>query len=168
MSFRSYRRRFGELPWLDRLLLAETVTTLAAASLAIRLLPFRRVVSAISPAPSPEAENAPAAEAMIARTRWAIEACARLLPWRIVCFQKGLAMQWMLRRRRVGSFLHYGVRQDEERGVTAHVWITHRDVPILGGEEAAGFACLAVYPEPSAPDPSRRRTESSHIRSHRA
>jgi hypothetical protein len=168
MSFRSYRRRLRELPWLDRLLLAETVATLAAASLAIGLLPFRRVVSFIPAATPREEENGPPAEAVIARTKWAIEACARLLPWRIVCFQKGLAMQWMLRRRRIGSFLHYGVRQDEERGVTAHVWITHRDLPILGGEEAAGFACLAVYPKSSAPDSSRRRDESSRIRSHRA
>jgi hypothetical protein len=92
MSFSSYRRRLKELPWRDRALLAETTATLVVASVAIRALPFRRVVrTAVRPAPM--GELSPASQRIeIERTGWAVEACARLLPWRIVCFQKGLAM----------------------------------------------------------------------------
>ena len=152
MSFASYRRRLKELPWPDRLLLAETVVTLAAASFAIRALPFRKVVGALGRRPlKPEADQAKTL-GEIARTGWAIEACARLLPWRIVCFQKGLAMQWMLRRRRIAALLHYGIAQDEQRGLTAHVWVTHRGEDIMGGEEASGYTCLATFPS-SGTDP---------------
>ena len=146
MSFASYRRRLKELPWRDRLLLAETVLTLAAASFAIRALPFRSVVGALGRRPfEPETDHGQCL-GEIARTRWAIEACARLLPWKIVCFQKGLTLQWMLRRRRIAALLHYGIAQDEQRGLTAHVWVTHRGEGIMGAEEAPRFTCLATFP----------------------
>jgi hypothetical protein len=146
MSFASYRRRLKELPWQDRLLLAETVVTLAVASFAIRALPFRSVVGALGRRPfEPQVDDLGDAE-QIARTQWAIQACARLLPWRIVCFQKGLAMQWMLRRRRIAALLHYGIAQDEQRGLTAHVWVTHRGEGIMGADEASGYTCLATFP----------------------
>ncbi len=159
MSFRSYRRRFRELSWGHRLLLAETAARLAAASLAIRLLPFRRIVGAIAAPASKEEAEPQAAEAMIESTRWAIEASARVLPWKIVCFQKGLTMQWMLRRRNIASRLHYGVAQDEQSGVKAHVWITYHGEPIIGGDEAVGYACLAVFP----PDDARKQGDAASI-----
>ncbi len=152
MSFASYYRRLKEMPWQDRLLLAETTATLAAASFAIRTLPFRKVVGAVARRPVRVEADHLASQKEIARTHWAIEACARLLPWRIVCFQKGLAMQWMLRRRRVATLLHYGVAQDEQRGLTAHVWITYRGECIMGADEAPRHTCLATFPHPASAD----------------
>lgn len=169
MSFASYRRRFSQLSWNERILLAEATIVLSAASGAIRVLPFRQIVRAI--AASPDAErlaDADARQSAILRTRWAIEACARVLPWKIVCFQKGLAMQWMLQRRHVPTRLHYGVRQDEQKGLSAHVWVTHEGEPIIGGEEADKHSCLATFPAFEAADeqkggagPARPRTNNA-------
>jgi hypothetical protein len=89
------------------------------------------------------------ADARIATTRWAVEATARRLPWKTVCFQKGLALHWMLQRREVPSRLHYGVSQAEEQ-LRAHVWVSHGDEIIIGGEVAGEFTCLITYPERSS------------------
>ena len=146
MSFGSYHRRLKEMPWKDRLLLAETAATLAAASFAIRAVPFRKVVGALTRRPVEVEADHLASLQEIARAQWAVEACARLLPWRIVCFQKGLAVQWLLRRRRIATLLHYGVAQDEQRGLSAHVWITYRGEVIMGADEAPRHTCLATFP----------------------
>ena len=154
MSLASYYRRLKELSWQDRLLLAETAATLAAASFAIRALPFRKIVGALVRRPIElEAEHS-ASLGQIGRTAWAIEACARLVPWRTVCFQKGLTMQWMLRRRRIPTLLHYGVAQDEQRGLSAHVWITYRGEGIMGADEAPRHTCLATFPRSPSADPA--------------
>ena len=148
MSIRSYFRRFGELEWKDRLLLAETTATLAAAAFAIRVFPFRRVMAAVAPLEGNRSQTDPSATCqLIDRTCWAVEACARVLPWKNVCFQKGLALHWLLHRRGVTTSVHYGVAQNSERGLTAHVWVTHWGDAIIGGEEAAAFTCLASFPE---------------------
>lgn len=152
MSFASYYRRLKEMPWRDRGLLAETVATLAVASLAIRALPFRKVVGGGRRRSFVEEGAGASSPQEIVRTQWAVEACARLLPWRIVCFQKGLAMHWMLQRRRLPTMLHYGVAQDGRRGLAAHVWVTYCGETVIGGEEAPNFTCLATFPSSSQGD----------------
>lgn len=118
---------------------------MSAASLAIRLLPFRKVVSAATRGAERD-EGSAASQDEIARIRWAVEACARRLPWKVVCFQKGVAMQTLLRRRGIATSLHYGVAQDQERGLSAHVWVTHGGEAIIGGDRAPEYTCLATFP----------------------
>jgi hypothetical protein len=134
--------RLDRLSGGDWLLLGEALLTLAWASLAIDLLPFRRVAAAAS---RPRA--APRARAVAARKiKWAVEAWGRRVPWRAVCFQRGLAAHVMLRRRGLPSLLHYGVANDAGGGLKAHVWISLDGVPLVGGEEASAFTCLATFP----------------------
>jgi hypothetical protein len=128
----------------DLLLLAEGLATLVGASLAIRLMPFRRLAAAASRgAASPSA--APD-DARMRKLRWAIEAWGRRVPWRAVCFQRGLAFHMMLRRRGIDSRLHYGVSPTGDDGLSAHVWISVGGRTWLGGEEAPRFALLATFP----------------------
>jgi hypothetical protein len=129
----------------DLLLLAEGLATLAGASVAIRLLPFRRVAAAASrgaaaPGPAPD-------DARMRKLRWAVEAWGRRAPWRAVCFQRGLALHIMLRRRGIDSRLHYGVSPTGKAGLSAHVWISVGGRTWLGGEEAGRFALLATFPD---------------------
>lgn len=136
------RPRRAPLNWADRLLLAEALATLALASLAIRLLPFRKVVGA---AGSAEVRGpARDSESEARKVVWAVGAWARRVPWRAVCFQRGLAVHVMLRRRGIESHLHYGISQAD--GLKAHVWVSSAGRDVIGGEEAAGFSCLATYP----------------------
>jgi hypothetical protein len=92
--------------------------------------------------------------ALIEDTLRAIRSAAPRLPWRTVCFQQGVALHWMLRRRGVASRLHYGVRQDRENGLTAHVWVSIDGANVLGGENASDFSCLATFPD--------RETDEGH------
>ncbi|HEX8061779.1 MAG TPA: lasso peptide biosynthesis B2 protein [Allosphingosinicella sp.] len=126
----------------DAPMLAEALAALALASLAIALLPFRRV-AAIASSPG---RGTPRTDAeTVRRARSALIGWSRRVPWRAVCFQKGLALHWMLRRRGIRSVLLYGVRQDGD-GVAAHVWIEVDGETVIGGEEAPTFACLARFP----------------------
>lgn len=144
-AIRPRRRPLGPV---NRRLLAEALPALVLASLAVKLAPFRRVAAWASG----PGGGAGLDEATLRKARWAVEAWARRVPWRTVCFQKGLALHWMLRRRGVGSILHYGVAKEAGAGLKAHVWVTVGGRPVIGGEEAPGFACLATFP-PQEPNP---------------
>lgn len=126
-------------------MLAEALAALALASLAIALLPFRRVAAAASATgrKSPRADPESVRRARSAVTGW-----SRRVPWRAVCFQKGLALHWMLRRRGIPSVLLYGARRDGD-GLAAHVWVDVDGETVIGGEESPNFACLARFPPDS-------------------
>jgi len=142
--------RFARLEGKDRLLLVEAVAALALASMAIRLVPFRRLAGALSPG-TPRRRRAPrrdtdAADDVTRRAVWAVNAAARRASWRAVCFQRGLALHSMLRRRGLDSRLHYGVAKPGAEGLRAHVWVSHEGRTLIGGEEAKDFVCLATFP----------------------
>ena len=142
MSAPATRPRLSRLSASDWLLLAEALATLAVASLAIAVLPFRKVAAAAS---SPGRKAHPARDRSVARALWAVQAWAWRVPWRTVCFQRGLALHWMLRRRGIDSVLLYGVRRDGE-GLAVHVWVDVDGETVIGGAEAPSFACLARFP----------------------
>ena len=135
--------RLHRLTGADWRLLGEALPTLVWASLAIAFLPFRRVAAAAS-LPSGQAARDDRDEAR--KIAWAVNAWARRVPWRAVCFQRGLAAHRMLRRRGYESVLHYGVAQEEAKGLSAHVWVSLDGRTVIGGEEAPRFACLATFP----------------------
>jgi hypothetical protein len=145
---RSYRL-FWSLPARRRWRLAEAFAFLGFASFLIWCLPFRSVMRIAAAVPSLPGSRKPDAGTLIADLRWALEAWARRVPWRAVCFQKGLAFHMMLRLRGIASVLHYGVKQSLEKGLEAHVWVTHGADPVIGAEAAQGFACLASVPAPN-------------------
>jgi hypothetical protein len=138
------RPRRRPLGAANRRLLAEALPALALASLAVKLVPFRRLAAWCSR--SRLRACAAADEAFLRKARWSVEAWAKRVPWRTVCFQKGLALHLMLRGRGIPSVLHYGVRKDAGAGLKAHVWLTVGGRPVIGGEEAPAFACLASFP----------------------
>ncbi|HEX8263552.1 MAG TPA: lasso peptide biosynthesis B2 protein [Allosphingosinicella sp.] len=146
MSAPATRPRAERRSLSDWLLLSEALAALTLASLAIAILPFRWVASAASargPAkPRVDAE-------MVRRVRGAVQGWGRRVPWKAVCFQRGLALHWMLRRRGIRSVLLYGARRQDD-GLAAHVWVDVDGVTAIGGEEAPNFACLARFPPDGA------------------
>lgn len=130
----------------------EAAVLLTVASVAIRLLPFRRLVRLMGRAGLAE----PSVATDLRSVRVAIERATRRLPWRIVCFPQGLATHWMLRRRRVDSRLHYGIRPDGPR-LSAHVWIEAQGEVVIGEEEqTAMHRQVAVFPNAASTRPGRR------------
>jgi hypothetical protein len=125
-------------------MLAEAMLVLAFSSAAIRFLPFARVGKLASgrlgrQRPQP-------ADGLISKVAWAVQACARRVPWRSVCFQQGLTSQVMLRRRGVDSTLYFGAAMRADAALSAHVWVKAGTVEVIGCQEAAGFAVLATFP----------------------
>jgi hypothetical protein len=138
--------RFARLGGANRRLLAETLFILIAASCAIRLLPFRRTAELMGWRVRRIELGAPLTQQAIAQCRWAVNAWADRVPWRAVCFQRGLAFHLMLRRRGIESILHYGVASDQEKGLHAHVWIDVAGRTVMGGEVADRYARVASFP----------------------
>lgn len=114
-------------------------------ALSVRLLPFRRIARLASGrrvrgnALSDWREPA-------GRVAWAVRAAGRRAPFRVVCFQEGLAAHWMLRRRGAPSQLHYGAALDRTGGLSSHVWVRIGDTDVIGCELAGGFRLLASFP----------------------
>lgn len=138
-------RRLAVLSWGERVLLVEAGIALAIAALAIRVLPFR-VVARTASRTGATASPAVAPEKGVGALVWAVRAMASRLPWKNVCFQRGLALHSMLRRRGFDSRLHYGVGRLPDHPVSAHVWVSVADQVIEGAEGIAGHVRLASFP----------------------
>lgn len=142
MSKRSLGSRWARLGRRRQALLAEAVLAVAAASASVRLRAFKRAIRMGS---LPLTER-PTAGGITEDVRWAVEAAARNVPWRAMCIQQGLALQWMLRRRGVDARLHYGIAKDEGGELEAHVWVAAGGSVVIGGAEAPRFKCVATFP----------------------
>lgn len=128
-------------------LLAEALATLGLASLLIALLPFRRIATLAS-----RGQPKPPATSMQARDiERAIDVWARRVPWRAVCFQRGLAAQLMLRRRGLAAALHYGAARDDDGRLVTHVWVRSGNVDVTGCHGVERYAVLAVFPATEPP-----------------
>lgn len=137
-------RRLFRLSLSNKLVLAEALVVLSVASAAIKVLPFRRTAALMRGRMSRAGLDHEDQRRLVAQCRWAVEAWSDRVPWRAVCFQRGLALHLMLRRRGIPSVLHYGVAQSD--GLKAHVWVDVDAQTVLGSEEAPRFACLASFP----------------------
>lgn len=142
----SFTTKWKRTSWADVALLAETMLVLTVASAAITVLPFRRIGALASRAAKAVSLSELERKKTIWRVRWAVQVCAARVPWKAVCFQQGLAAQWMLRRRGVASQMYYGAKPDPEKGLAAHVWVRDGDTDVIGVDAAQGFAVLTVFP----------------------
>ena len=134
--------RYWRLDPRCKRLLREAATALGLASFAVAVLPFRRAI-ALGTVRLLKTRQ----EDSISELRWAVEAAASRLPWRTMCIEQGIALQRLLRRRGIDGRLRYGARPTADpTGVQAHVWITVGDEIVLGEQQAAGFAEVAVFP----------------------
>jgi hypothetical protein len=138
--------RFVHLGRHRQLLLLEASAAIAAASAAVRFLPFRWAIRMGSRTLSKGAASG--RNEILPEARWSIEAAARAAPWRAVCLQQGLALQWMLRRRGIDAVLHYGLAKEKGGELEAHAWVVVGDKLVIGGEIAPKFRCVATFPEP--------------------
>lgn len=140
-----YAAQWIAMRWHHRILLLEAACVLGLVSASIALLPFRWSLAIASTRPSAPEFLGDRSEA-IRNINWAVAVLARAVPWTAVCFQRGLAVHLMLRRRGIASTLYYGARQDERAGLQAHVWVKSGDCPVIGCEEAHRFRVLAAIP----------------------
>lgn len=122
-------------------LLAEAGAMMLAASLAVRLVPFRTLAERLGKG----RKGLAAADAETAYwLRRAVLAWAKRLPWRALCFEQGLAAFALLRRRKLAATLHYGAATIAGE-LKAHVWVTSGETELVGGETKDNYGVLARF-----------------------
>jgi hypothetical protein len=146
---RGRRRGLAARPLLARrhwATIAEASLALTASSVLTRLLPFHRYIGLGARGPAGENVGPDARDA--ARIT---DAIADRLPFRAVCLQRGLALQWMLRRRGIDAVLHYGIQlKNADEELAAHVWVSVGGEVLLGAPQHEHYAEVARFPDPKA------------------
>jgi hypothetical protein len=95
--------------------------------------------------------------------RRAILRAARRLPWQSSCLVSALAAWMMLRRRRLPSLLHLGVRSADATALSAHAWLKCGEIDVIGVENAPGFTPVAVFVHECPPiAAAQRQLQSGH------
>ena len=124
--------------------MVEATLCLAVARAATLVLPFRwlaKLMSAARPVRSLDTERRKAATVDVAR---AVGRVARHMPFRAVCLQQAIAVQYMLRRRGVETSVQFGARF--ERGeLDAHAWVTDGGAIVIG-RTPVPYGALATFP----------------------
>ena len=123
----------------NRLLVLEAIVALLPAALAVRFMPFARVVEGRRKVSRRRGSADPRRLARM------VEIARGKVPWRAKCFESALCLRAMLRRRGIPSTLHYGIGSAEDGALNAHVWLSVGGEVMIGGENAAQFACVATF-----------------------
>lgn len=126
-------------------LLLEAAGWLAAARLAVLLVPFRILSRRLGThmAESP-ADDDPRSETL-RRVGWALHAVSRRAPWRSLCLEQGLAGKMMLRRRDLPNTLYLGVARDTAAQVRAHAWLRSGRLYVSGAEGRERFTVVSTF-----------------------
>lgn len=133
----------------NRMTVLEALPLLVAARVALRLVPFRRLMALVSrPVRRAELQGADRLRARQA-VRRGVFAARRYLPFSTTCLHRAIAVHWMLRRRGVGTTLYYGVNRGEGEKLGAHAWVQDGEVGVvgLGATRKQRFHIVARYPE---------------------
>jgi hypothetical protein len=146
-SIRRLLRRFAQLDYRSRLLLAEAVVCLLAARFALMFVPFPRLAprfgTLVSPSDSRIRMADPGAALIAADVSWAVTRAARYTPFRAVCLPQAMAAHDMLRRRGVASVIHFGAAKGDVKALYTHAWLDAAGVEVTGypvGERLAEIA----------------------------
>lgn len=131
-------RRFRRLPRSRRLLLLEAALWLAAARLALLLVPFPHIGRYLGELRPPVRDGGPPeGDAMAGVVAWAIDRAARVLPFRVVCLPRALAGWQMLHCRRIAGRVHFGASRDAAgAALRTHAWLDAGGVEVTGYPEA--------------------------------
>jgi transglutaminase superfamily protein len=103
-------------------------------------VPFRILKAWLSRAPDGGEHDA----ALIRRVRSAVTIAARNVPWNAVCFPQAMAAKAMLARRN-GSAFHLGAMLESNGKLSAHAWLTARDVVVVGAKGIKGMSYMARF-----------------------
>lgn len=150
-SIRRLLRRFGQIGWGRRALVAEAVLGLLAARVTLAVVPFpnlaRRLGRFVPPLEARRLGAAASAEAArtAAEIGWAVTRAARYVPFKAVCLPQAIAAQAMLRRRGVASVMHFGAARGADAALDAHAWLDAAGVEVTGFPVSENFAEIACF-----------------------
>jgi hypothetical protein len=137
--------RLLRVPPADRRLLLEATVEITRASIDLRVAPPSKTATLLGTPLRRDPSNrlAPRQKPEAERIGWMVARVARHLPWHPTCLRQALAVQRMLRRRRIISHLHLGVVSNPVGA--AHAWVTVDGQPIIGEAGIERFVPLAAF-----------------------
>lgn len=124
-----YCHRFFCLSLKEKFLFIEAVFFLLTAKLMLLFLPFRICLRTIT---IQQYEAQPAVETLNS-FKIAVIRANRLSCWKNICLVQAFAARWMLQRRKIGSSLLIGIKQDTKKIVSAHAWLMVGNHKIVSG-----------------------------------
>ena len=146
-------RRLGEIGTHRRALVAEAVLWLLMARLTLVVVPFPRLARWLGTFVAPGDPRVAAAVATASQEHtqlaqdvgWAVTRSARYVPFEAVCLPQAIAARVMLKRRGIGSVLHFGASMKGEAPLEAHAWLDAAKVEVTGYPVAKGFAEIGCF-----------------------
>jgi hypothetical protein len=137
--------RVLRLPPIERRRMIEAGVQVTRAALELRLLSSGRATSLLGTLLTEDPDVAVGAEQLreAARVGNAVARAARRVPGTHTCLPQALAVQRMLRRRRIASRLHLGVTRPSVG--EAHAWVTVDGQPVVGGAGVERYVPLAAF-----------------------
>ena len=85
-------------------------------------------------------------QAVLAREiGWAVTRTARYVPFKAVCLPQAMAAQFMLRRRKIASVMHFGAGKGVDKALDAHAWLDAAGVEVTGYPVAPHLAEIACF-----------------------
>lgn len=146
-------RRFAQVGNRRRALLAEAVAWLLLTRLALLLVPFPRLAHRLGTfvppsdarAAAARRSGAPSATSLAEEIGWAVTRAAHHVPFNAVCLPQAMTARIMLKRRGVGSVLHFGAAKGDQKPLDAHAWLDAAGVEVTGYPVAAKFTEIACF-----------------------
>ena len=137
--------RVYRLPRGERAILGQAWGFFLLAELALRILPFPRLLT-LSDRVFLKSRGAPAEAAVpsFSRLVWLVEVAARYAPVSATCLKKALVLSWLLRRRGIATTLRLGVVR-RDAGLQAHAWIEREGRVILGLPGSDGYEPIFTH-----------------------
>lgn len=135
-------------------LMVEATCSLALASLALRIVPFRQIAGRLGKVLPPseaaallaDAPPAPERRQVVDDVSWAVRTASARMPFRALCLEQAIAAKYMLRRRRITGALHLGVVPGGDgAGMTAHAWLDAAGAKVTGYPIAAHLTEVACF-----------------------
>jgi len=154
LRLQRYRiRRFSRLDGGRRALLLEASFWLLVARLELLFVPFpklaRRWGRFVEPAKAASAathQNPTLEQQRQAQEiGWAVTRAARHVPFSAVCLPQAMAAFIMLRKRNIGSVMHFGAAKGKDKPLDAHAWLDAAGVKVTGYPVAPEFAELGCF-----------------------
>lgn len=147
MSLQADLANLRNFPAGHRRVAFEAVVALAAARLAVTLLPFRIAAKAFGLAPADPRDADPREDEAVDVVCWAIAGTAARMPWNSTCLVRALAGAALLQRRRLGGMLYLGVSRAPAGGgtIAAHAWLSSGGTILTGGAERPQFTPVAAF-----------------------
>ena len=141
-------------PAIRRLAL-EATCLLALARAVVLFVPMRHWQGGVKAEPAVLRRGSPT-EGLHREVGRVVHRVALRMPFDASCLSQALACRWMVRRRGIGSRLHFGVRRQPDGTVALHAWLTVDGECVVGGPDVKGFSALQI---PQVTQKARHRTE---------